>query len=104
MTRIFEVAFNPEVYTDIQNAVDFYHKQTGTIELGMRFLENLDNAFKRLERSALHYQIRYKNIRLLPIPSFPFRAHYWIDEEQDKVYVEALFHTREDPTEWLERT
>lgn len=100
----FNVRYNPRIYLDIQKAVDFYTKQTQSHELGKRFVDNVEIALSKLNQSALHYQVRYDNIRLLPIYSFPYHAHYRIDEENNTVFVEAIFHTRENPEEWRIRT
>lgn len=100
MDRNFFVLYNPQIYLDIQKAVDFYTEQTQSHELGQRFVNNAENALAKLNQSALHYQTRYEDIRLLPIPSFSYRAHYRVDEEKNTVFVEAIFHTREDPKDW----
>lgn len=101
MSRNFIVRYNPRIYLDIQKAVDFYTEQTKSSVLGERFIDSVEKALQTLNQTALHYQIRYNNIRLLPIPNFPFRAHYWVDEEQNIVNVEAIFHTRANPDNWI---
>lgn len=104
MTRNFKVRYNPGIYSDIQKAIDFYNEQTQSHEQGERFVNNARHALATLKRTALHYQVRYDDIRLLPIPSFPYRAHYRVDEGKNIVYVEAIFHTRENPEEWSSLT
>lgn len=104
MVRNFNVRYNPQIYLDIQKAVDFYNEQTQNNELGKRFVINTENALAKLNRAALHYQVRYDDIRLLPIPSFPYRAHFRVNEEDNIVLVEAIFHTRQNPEEWRMRT
>jgi hypothetical protein len=61
-------------------------------------------ALNRLNRSALHYQVRYDDIWLLPIPPFSFMAHFRVDEENNSVWVEAIIHTSENPDGWRDRT
>lgn len=104
MARKFKVQYNPQVYLDIQKTVDHYRKETGNNQLGIRFVKTVKSALKKLNQSALHYQVRYDDIRLLPIPSFPYRAHYRIDEENNTVFIESIFHTRENPEEWRTKT
>lgn len=99
----FQVVHNPQVYHDIQFAVDYYKEQTGNSKLGKRLVNNVEIALSSLEQSALHYQIRYDDIRLLPIPTFPFRAHYRVDEVNLMVFVEAVFHTSINPAKWKSR-
>jgi hypothetical protein len=76
MPRRFEIRYNPQIYKDIQKAVDFYTEQTQSNKLGRQFIAQTEKALSNLSRSALHYQIRYSDIRLIPIPSFPYCAHY----------------------------
>jgi len=104
MARNFNVQHNPQIYLDIQKQVDYYREETGSDELGNRFVNAVETALKKLNRSALHYQVRYDDIRLLPIPPFSFRAHYRVDEETNTVRVEAIIHTSEDPDGWKDRT
>ncbi len=104
MKRNFKVRYNPQIYLDIQKTVDHYHRETGNNELGKRFVKTVKTELRRLNKSALHYQIRYDDIRFLPIPSFSFMAHYRVDEESNMVSVEAIIHTSENPDKWKDRT
>lgn len=99
----FKVRYNPQIYLDISKAVKYYHQETGSDELGNRFVKTVKLALQDLKYKALHYQIRYDNIRFLIIPSFPFIAHYRVDKEANTVYVEAVFHESEDPDKWYKR-
>ncbi|MCF6353114.1 MAG: hypothetical protein L3J06_08900 [Cyclobacteriaceae bacterium] len=104
MPRKFKVQYNPQIYLDIQKTVAHYRRETGNDELGIRFVKTVKTVLKKLNTSALHYQIRYDDIRFLPIPIFSFMAHYRINEQNNTVMVEAIFHTNEDPQDWKNRT
>ncbi|WP_339905801.1 type II toxin-antitoxin system RelE/ParE family toxin [uncultured Cyclobacterium sp.] len=104
MAKNFNVRYNPRIYLDIQKAVDFYTEQTQSHELGKRFINNVETALLKLNNAALQYEVRYDDIRLLPIPSFPYRAHFRVDEKNDKVFVEAIFHTKQNPEKWRTKT
>ncbi len=104
MTRNFKIRYNPQFYLDIQKAINFYTEQTQSPELGKRFVKTVEAAHNKLKLSALHYQIRYDDIRLLPIPSFPYRSHYRVNKEKNTVFVEAIFHMHENQKEWRVRT
>jgi hypothetical protein len=103
MPRSFKVRYNPQIHLDIQKQVDYYRRKTGDDELGIRFVKTVKAALKELKSSALHYHIRYDDVRCLPIPVFPFLAHYRIDEHSNTVFVEAIFHTSQDPDFWKNR-
>ena len=98
----FKVIFHPEVANDIQEAIDWYNfKQNG---LGNRFLIAVKKQLKILEKSALHYAVRYDNIRCMPLHKFPFMIHFRVNDNQRIVNVEAIFNTNRNPKIWEERT
>jgi len=99
----FRVRYNPEVQSDIQKIVDYYKSQTESDKLGIVFVKKLETALKKLNTSALHYQIRYDDVRLLPVPSFPYRVHYRVHEDDNIVFIEAIFHTAQNPKKWKSR-
>ncbi|MDW3211658.1 MAG: type II toxin-antitoxin system RelE/ParE family toxin [Reichenbachiella sp.] len=103
MARNFKVQYNPQIYLDIQKFVDHYRKETGNNQLGTRFIKTVKTTLKKLNKSALHYQVRYDDIRFLPIPVFSVMVHYRVDEENNTVSVEAIFHTKDDPEKWTGR-
>jgi len=98
----FSVEYNPEFYNDIVQAVDWYNeKQPG---LGDRFLSIVKRQTSNLSTSALHFAIKYDDIRCMGIEKFPFLVHYRVLEHAEKVKIEALLHTSRDPKVWFERT
>ena len=104
MKHNFKLRYNPQIYEDMQNTVGYYRRETGSDELGKRFVTTVKTELKKLNYSALHYQVRYDDIRLLPIPTFSFLAHYKVDKENNLVQIEAIIHTSEDPASWKDRT
>ncbi len=66
-------------------------------------MEELEKALGKLPTDALHYQIRYDTVRMLPIAHFPFTVHYRADEGKMTVFVEALIHTSRSPERWKNR-
>lgn len=97
----FKVIFHPDFYNDIQEAVQWYNVQQKG--LGTRFLLTVKKQLKTLDNSALHYSIRYDDIRCMPIKKFPFLVHYRVNEHQFIVRVEAIFNTNRNPKIWEER-
>ena len=98
----FKVEYNPDFYDDITQAVDWYNeKQAG---LGDRLFRNIRKQTAKLPTTALHFAIKYDDIRCICIEKFPYLVHYRINEQTKTVKVEALFHTSRDPKIWDERT
>ncbi len=103
MKHHLKIIYNPYVIDDLQNVIDYYFKETGNDSLGKRFLNTVHRKIKTLSASAYHYQIRYDDIRCLPLHSFPYMIHFRIDEFKKVVKVDAIYHTSLDPEKWKER-
>lgn len=95
------VIYNPEVYNDIQQAVEWYNKQQP--ELGNRFYITTKKYLNSLASSALMYAVRYDDIRCIPIKNFPYMAHYRVDTYNKVVKVEGIFSTYRNPIVWKKR-
>lgn len=46
------------------------------------------------------YEIRYDNIRCLPLKTFPYTIHFSINEADRVVIVRAVFQTSLNPQIW----
>lgn len=80
-------------------AIDFYEeKQKG---LGKRLFNEIENAFNLLTKNPF-FQIRYDDIRCLPLKKFPFMIHYRI--EGSEVLIFAILHTSLNPEENYPKT
>lgn len=101
MKHNFKLEFNPQIYTDIQSHVDFYYKKTKSHKLGKRYTKTVETEIKSLKTDALLYEIKYDDIRCLPIPNFPVRAHYRIDKKNNIVKIEAIIGTAQGPDKWI---
>lgn len=100
MKRNFKVQYNPQIYIDIQETVNFFKEKTGDNQLGKRFVLTVKSQLKTLAADALHYQIKYDDIRFIPMHPFSFMAHYRVDEKSNIVRVESIIHTSKNPEEW----
>ena len=101
MKHNFKLEFNPQIYIDIQQQVDYYRKETNSNTLGKRFAKAVKNEVFRLKNYALQYEVKYDDVRCLPIPKFPVRAHYRVNETENSVKVEAIIGTSESPDKWI---
>ena len=101
MKHNFKLKFNSQIHKDIQHQVDYYFKETKSHELGKRFTKTVKTEIQRLKKYALQYEVKYDDIRCLPIPKFPFRAHYRLNEKENTVKVEAIISTSISPDSWV---
>ena len=96
----FVIRIEPEALQDIQLAIDWYDLQQRG--LGEKFYNYLDSVLGSLAINP-YYQIRYSNIRCLPLQKYPFMIHYSIDESKAIVIIRAIFNTSLDPAKWEKR-
>lgn len=75
----FEIVFEPQAQADIQQAIDYYDtQQTG---LGEKFWLSLVKHIASISKNPF-FQIRYSNVRCLPMTKFPFMIHLLLDEKE----------------------
>lgn len=97
----FTVNLDSRAIQDIQEAIDYYEEQLEG--LGEKFEYYLNKAILAMEKNPL-YQIRYDQIRCLPIKKFPFMMHFTVDEENYLVFIHAIINTSKNPKEnWLKK-
>ena len=96
----FEIFIEPEVFTDIQENIDWYNKQKAG--LGFEFYNVVLKSFKILKLNPF-YRIRYENVRCLPIKTFPFMIHFTVNEVEKLIIIRAILSTSRNPKIWKER-
>jgi len=98
---LYKILFAPEVYDDLQEAIDFYNSRNKG--LGKRFFKAVKNQLSLIKSNAFGFQVRYDTIRCAPLNSFPYTIHYSVDEETRTINIVAVFCDFLDPKEWSER-
>ena len=94
----FKILYHPEVYHDIQEAIDWYNQQKAG--LGKRFYTTLKDHLAVLRDSPKQFSVRYKDVHCMPMRTFPYLIHYRIDEIQKIVFIEAILNTYQSPEKW----
>ena len=64
-----------------------------------KLLGKIDSSYKLLSKNP-HNQVRYNDIRCLPIKGFPFMFHYSVSEKTKTVNVHGFIHTSRDPNKY----
>jgi plasmid stabilization system protein ParE len=101
MPRKFTLNIEPEVYNEIQNAVDYY--KAINPNLAKRFFKTIDKQFSILQKNHSSFAIRYDNIRCLPLKKFPYMIHYSVLTDEKTVSIKAVFCTYQNPEKWTKR-
>jgi plasmid stabilization system protein ParE len=96
----FNIVIDPLALGDIQDAIDYYDDKK--LGLGVEFENQLHQHFVSLS-SVKFFQVRYGEIRCLPVRRFAFMIHYSVDEAKHLIIIRAVFHTGMDPRMWEKR-
>jgi len=97
----YSIEIEPDVFKDIQNAIDYYNScQAG---FGKRFYQTIDKQLKFLRSNYNLFAIRYDNIRCMNVEKFPYMIHYLVLSDQKTISIKAIFCTHENPDKWEKR-
>ena len=90
----FKFKIEPQVYQEIQEGIDFYNgKRKG---FGRKFWIEINHNFKIIRKNP-YFQIRYANVRCLPLRKFPFMIHYTIDDKKKEIIIRSIINTYKNP-------
>lgn len=86
----FKIVYSYKANIDTFEAIEWYNTQiTG---LGKRFYLDVKKQFKILSKNP-YFQIRYENVRCLPLEKFPYMVHFIIVEERKQVVILGVIST-----------
>ncbi len=89
----YSLIVKPEAELDTLKSAKWYEEKQKN--LGLRFLDEVEEKLLLVTQNPLHYQVRYKATRLALVEHFPHAVHFIVEEE--KVIALAVLGTREDP-------
>lgn len=92
---------NPEVKTDIIQAIDYY-KNTNP-QLAKQFLFRIREAKTYIAGSPTNFEVKYKEVRTLLLKQFPYHIHYLIDETKKQIIILAIIHAYKNPNDYSNR-
>lgn len=96
----FKIKIETFAKLDIQEGIRWYNsKKKG---LGKEFHQEVKDHFDIL-KEIMFFQVRYGEVRSLPLKRFPYMIHYSVDEEKELIIVRAVFNTHKSPEIWNKR-
>ena len=90
------VIYRRAVGRDLAGAYRWYEDRRPG--LGEQFLASVNATFDQLERFPELFAIRYGEVRMAPVPRFPYAVFYRV--YQTRVVVLTVLHTSDDPNNW----
>lgn len=94
---VYEIAILPRAVDEIAEAFDYYESISKSVLKA--FYNELNQVYESLELNPF-YQIRYKNLRAVPLKKFPYLVFFDIDTEIKKVYIYSVFNTYLNPEKY----
>jgi len=84
---------------DIQQGISYYNSlQDG---LGDEYYGEVDKAIAIIEKNP-YFQVRYDEIRCLPLKKFPYMVHYSVNAEENAILIHGVINTNMNPEKsWI---
>jgi len=90
----FVILLSPEAEEDIEYGFEYYNKISEG--LGFEFTDTIDRYLKKISELPTASSIRYDNVRVKPVDTFPYTIHFIIADSAN-VYILRIFNTWQEP-------
>jgi plasmid stabilization system protein ParE len=94
----YKIIVSPIASKNIEDAVAYYIEKA-TKKVALDFLKDYRKAYKALQTNPF-YQLHDNNYRFLPFNKFLSNAFFILDEPSKTVFLNAVFHTSQDPDKY----
>ncbi|MBD0726049.1 plasmid stabilization protein [Flavobacterium sp. L1I52] len=94
----YKVIVSPIASKNIEDAVEYYISKASK-KVALDFLDDYKEIYKALQINPF-YQIHDSNYHLIPFKKFPYIAFFIIDEPGKTVFLNAVFHTSQNPDKY----
>lgn len=91
----YRLTFSELSQQQIASALDYYNEVS--VSLADEFEEDLAITHNRLKQHPHHYFNLNKQFRRINLSHFPYQIIYRIFENNDEVFIAALFHQHTNP-------
>ena len=96
----YQILLKPLAELDINESYTWYNEEREG--LGDDFLSELEKSQELIREKPYHYQVRYKEVRMVQVKRFSFCLHYTIEGET--IIVHAVLSTDRNPRIWKKRS
>jgi plasmid stabilization system protein ParE len=99
LKKNFKIVSSPIAKKDAKRIAEYYEAKSSG--LGKRFLKEVFKEQKQLRTDPKAFQVRYDEVRILFLKSFPYGLHYIIKENQ--VRIISIYGTSQDSEGWIDK-
>lgn len=94
----YNIIVSPIAAKNIEDAVEYYIYKVSK-KVASNFIKDYRKTCKALQTNPF-YQFQDNNYRFLPFDTFPYIAFFIVDEPSKTVFLNAVFHTSQDPSKY----
>ena len=94
----YKIIVSPIASKNISDAVSYYVEKVSK-KVANDFLKDYKKVIKALQKNPF-YQFHDINYRFLPFDKFPYIAFFIVDEPSKTVFLNAVFHTSQNPIKY----
>lgn len=94
----YKIIVSPIASKNIKNAVSYYVEEVSK-KVANDFIKDFKKTYKTLQKNPF-YQFHDNNYRFLPFSKFPYIAFFIVDEPSKTVFLNAVFHTSQNPEKY----
>jgi plasmid stabilization system protein ParE len=98
----FELFYLDEVKQDIKDAKQWYRKRQPGLEKTLA--SDIKYCLEHIRKNPFHYPLKYKNVRVVYCPVFPYAVHFYVEEPKEKIIIIAVIHQRRNPELVIKRS
>jgi hypothetical protein len=85
----YKIVIVEEAKIDLSQSIDWYKNINP--KLAKRFLETFKEGNSIIRKEPLHFQIRYDDVRIMMLTTFPYLIHYTLDK--NTIIIKAIYHS-----------
>ena len=85
----YKIVLVEEAKIDLSQSIDWYKNINP--KLAKRFLESFKEGISIISKKPLHLQIRYDDVRIMMLTTFPYLIHYTLDK--NTIIIKAIYHS-----------
>ncbi len=92
----YKVLFSANAETDLDN-IHFYYKNINP-KIAFNFLDSLQNELNTIAIFPFGFPVKHHIFRAELVKGFPYSILYDIDENQNIIYINRIFHNKQNST------
>jgi hypothetical protein len=89
----FQLVLAVDAINDIDKAVEYYNNLSDG--LGFEFANTIDQYFTKIKQVPTASAVRFDQVRVKPVDTFPFVIHYTVTDLQ--IIILRVFNTNQMP-------